>query len=98
VDTLKIDRSFVEQLAGSSIDDSALADTIVTLGKSLGLATVAEGIEEYGQLAALREMGCDYAQGYYFSRPLPADEATRLLLVPEPTPTWEALPGLPARH
>ena len=75
----------------------ASADTIVSLGKSLGLATVAEGIEEYGQLAALREMGCDYAQGYYFSHPLPADEAG-LLLVPEPTPTWEALPGPPARH
>jgi diguanylate cyclase (GGDEF)-like protein/PAS domain S-box-containing protein len=98
VDTLKIDRSFVERLTGSSTDDSALADTIVTLGKSLGMATVAEGIEEYGQLAALREMGCDYAQGYYFARPLPADEATRLLLVPELAPTWEALPGAPARH
>jgi diguanylate cyclase (GGDEF)-like protein len=98
VDTLKIDRSFVERLTGASTDDSALADTIVTLGKSLGMATVAEGIEEYGQLAALREMGCDYAQGYYFARPLPADEATRLLGVPELAATWEALPGAPARH
>jgi len=40
---------------------------------------VAEGIEEYGQLAALRAMGCTYAQGYYFSRPVPAAEAGRLL-------------------
>jgi diguanylate cyclase (GGDEF)-like protein/PAS domain S-box-containing protein len=79
VDTLKIDRSFVERL-GEQTDDAALANTIVQLGQSLGMSTVAEGIEEYGQLAALREMGCDYAQGYYFSRPVPAAEAGRLLL------------------
>jgi diguanylate cyclase (GGDEF)-like protein/PAS domain S-box-containing protein len=79
VDTLKIDRSFVERL-GALTDDTALADTIVQLGKSLGMATVAEGIEEFGQLAALREMGCHFAQGYYFSRPVPAAEAGRLLV------------------
>jgi diguanylate cyclase (GGDEF)-like protein/PAS domain S-box-containing protein len=79
VDTLKIDRSFVERL-GALTDDTALADTIVQLGKSLGMATVAEGIEEFGQLAALREMGCHFAQGFYFSRPVPAEEAGRLLL------------------
>jgi diguanylate cyclase (GGDEF)-like protein/PAS domain S-box-containing protein len=78
VDTLKIDRSFVERL-GEETDDAALANTIVQLGRSLGMSTVAEGIEEYGQLAALREMGCDYAQGFYFSRPVPAAEAGRLL-------------------
>ena len=79
VDTLKIDRSFVEPL-GEQTDDAALASTIVQLGQSLGMSTVAEGIEEYGQLAALRDMGCTYAQGYYFSRPVSADEAGRLLL------------------
>jgi EAL domain-containing protein (putative c-di-GMP-specific phosphodiesterase class I) len=78
VDTLKIDRSFVERL-GEQTDDAALADTIVQLGQSLGMTTVAEGIEEYGQLAALRSMGCDFAQGFYFSRPVPAAEAGRLL-------------------
>ncbi|BCJ55137.1 hypothetical protein Asp14428_66120 [Actinoplanes sp. NBRC 14428] len=79
VDTLKIDRSFVERLGGQS-DDAALAGTIVQLGQSLGMTTVAEGIEEYGQLAALRAMGCEFAQGFYFSRPVPAGEAGRLLL------------------
>jgi diguanylate cyclase (GGDEF)-like protein/PAS domain S-box-containing protein len=79
VDTLKIDRSFVERL-GILDDDTALTDTIVRLGKSLGMSTVAEGIEEFGQLAALREMGCGFAQGYYFSRPVPADAAGRLFL------------------
>ncbi|MEV4636871.1 EAL domain-containing protein [Actinoplanes sp. NPDC049548] len=79
VDTLKIDRSFVERL-GEQTDDAALAGTIVQLGQSLGMSTVAEGIEEYGQLAALRAMGCTFAQGFYFSRPVPAGEAGRLLL------------------
>ena len=78
VDTLKIDRSFVERL-GEQTDGAALAETIVQLGRSLGMSTVAEGIEDYSQLAALREMGCDYAQGYYFSRPMKATEAVRLL-------------------
>ncbi|MEV6302619.1 bifunctional diguanylate cyclase/phosphodiesterase [Actinoplanes sp. NPDC051861] len=78
VDTLKIDRSFVERL-GTLTDDTALADTIVQLGKSLGMATVAEGIEEFVQLEALREMGCHFAQGYYFSRPVSADQAGLLL-------------------
>jgi diguanylate cyclase (GGDEF)-like protein/PAS domain S-box-containing protein len=79
VDTLKIDRSFVERL-GELSDDTALANTIVQLGQSLGMSTVAEGIEEYGQLAALRAMGCTFAQGFYFSRPVPAADAGRLLL------------------
>jgi EAL domain-containing protein (putative c-di-GMP-specific phosphodiesterase class I) len=78
VDTLKIERSFVERI-GEQSDDAALANTIVQLGQSLGMSTVAEGIEEYGQLAALRDLGCEYAQGYYFARPLPAPEAGRLL-------------------
>jgi diguanylate cyclase (GGDEF)-like protein/PAS domain S-box-containing protein len=78
VDTLKIDRSFVERLSHSS-DDAALARTIVQLGQSLGMVTVAEGIDQYGQFLALRRMSCDLGQGYYFSRPLPADGATGLL-------------------
>ncbi|WP_432824280.1 putative bifunctional diguanylate cyclase/phosphodiesterase [Dactylosporangium sp. CA-092794] len=81
VDTLKIDRSFVERLSGTT-PDAALARTIVQLGQSLGMATVAEGIEQYAQFLALRRMGCDYAQGYYFSRPLPAADAGRLLRDP----------------
>ncbi|WP_203821502.1 putative bifunctional diguanylate cyclase/phosphodiesterase [Paractinoplanes ferrugineus] len=91
VDTLKIDRSFVERL-GALTDDTALADTIVQLGKSLGMATVAEGIEEFGQLAALREMGCHFAQGYYFSRPVPASEAGALFLGSAPAVAPTATP------
>jgi diguanylate cyclase (GGDEF)-like protein/PAS domain S-box-containing protein len=81
VDTLKIDRSFVERIGGAT-PDAALARTIVQLGQSLGMATVAEGIEQYAQFLALRRMGCDLAQGYYFSRPLPAEEAGALLRDP----------------
>jgi diguanylate cyclase (GGDEF)-like protein/PAS domain S-box-containing protein len=80
VDIIKIDRSFVEQL-GVQADDATLARTIVQLGQSLGISTVAEGIEQVGQLTALRRMGCGLAQGFYFSRPVPADEAGRLLIV-----------------
>jgi EAL domain-containing protein (putative c-di-GMP-specific phosphodiesterase class I) len=47
------------------------------------MATVAEGVEEYGQLAVLRELGCAYAQGFYFSQPLPAAEAGPLKALSE---------------
>jgi diguanylate cyclase (GGDEF)-like protein/PAS domain S-box-containing protein len=83
VDTLKIDRSFVERISGPS-EDAVLAHTIVQLGHSLGMSTVAEGIEQYSQLLALRRMGCTLGQGYYFSRPVPAVEAGRLLAQPWP--------------
>ncbi|MFI7547328.1 EAL domain-containing protein [Actinoplanes sp. NPDC049599] len=78
MDILKIDRSFVERLGGDR-EDEALVRTIVRLGKSLGMTTVAEGIEDAGQLATLRNLGCDLAQGYLLSRPLPAAEAGRVL-------------------
>jgi diguanylate cyclase (GGDEF)-like protein/PAS domain S-box-containing protein len=69
VDILKIDRSFVAGVAKST-EDSALARGILTLGQTLGLETVAEGIETAEQLAALRELGCQLGQGYLFARPL----------------------------
>jgi EAL domain-containing protein (putative c-di-GMP-specific phosphodiesterase class I) len=69
VDILKVDRSFVAGVAGST-EDSALARGILTLGQTLGLETVAEGIETAEQLAALRELGCKLGQGYFFARPL----------------------------
>ena len=69
VDILKIDRSFVAGVAGST-EDSALARGILTLGQTLGLEAVAEGIETAEQLAALRELGCQLGQGFFFARPL----------------------------
>ncbi len=68
---LKIDQSFVRDLA-TDADDRTLAATIVALGHSLGLQVVAEGVETEDQRGILCEQGCDLAQGYLFSRPLPA--------------------------
>jgi EAL domain-containing protein (putative c-di-GMP-specific phosphodiesterase class I) len=69
VDELKIDRSFVEA-AHRGPDDLALLRGVVDLGRALRLTTVAEGVEEAGQLATLRDLGCEYGQGYLFARPL----------------------------
>jgi EAL domain-containing protein (putative c-di-GMP-specific phosphodiesterase class I) len=69
VDVLKIDKAFVDGVADEA-GDRAIARTVVALGRSLGLVTVAEGVEREDQWAALAELGCDYAQGYLFDRPL----------------------------
>ena len=78
VDILKIDRSFVERLSHAS-DNAELARTIVRLGQSLQLVTVAEGVEDSAQFLALRRMGCDIGQGFYFGRPMESEEISRLL-------------------
>ena len=88
-DTLKIDRAFVERLNGLSNKDAGPPDR-VQLGQGLGVRTVAEGLEKYDQFLALRGMGCDVRQGYYFSVPLPADQAGRLLLASAADATGEA--------
>ncbi len=81
VDVLKIDRGFVERLGGGAPDGGSaeLTRSIVSLGRSLGLVTVAEGVQTGEQLAALREMGCDLGQGYLFARPVAAMGITELL-------------------
>jgi diguanylate cyclase (GGDEF)-like protein/PAS domain S-box-containing protein len=72
-DTLKIDRSFVRELREGS-DDAAIVASTIDLSKLLGLAVVAEGIEDRATGDLLRKMGCSQGQGYYFSRPIPAAE------------------------
>jgi diguanylate cyclase (GGDEF)-like protein/PAS domain S-box-containing protein len=84
VDILKIDRSFVERLSRMS-DDAELARTVVRLGQSLQLVTVAEGVEDHAQFLALRRMGCDIGQGFYFGRPMEPEQLERLL-ADDPTP------------
>jgi len=71
VGKLKIDRSFVNDLE-TDPDDWAIASTIVSMGRSLRMTVLAEGVETAEQLAQLRKMGCDMAQGYFFSRPISA--------------------------
>jgi EAL domain-containing protein (putative c-di-GMP-specific phosphodiesterase class I) len=78
LDALKIDRSFVKDLIVRA-DDAAIVKAIVALAQSLKLKTIAEGVEEEAQYALLRSLGCDQYQGYYFSRPVPADQIARLL-------------------
>jgi diguanylate cyclase (GGDEF)-like protein/PAS domain S-box-containing protein len=75
-DTLKIDRSFVRELREGS-DDAAIVASTIDLSKLLGLAVVAEGIEDRATADLLRKMGCGQGQGYYFSRPIPAAEFER---------------------
>ncbi len=83
VDILKIDRSFVDRLRGSS-EDAALVRTIVRLGQSLRMVTVAEGVEDHAQFLALRRLSCELAQGYHFSEPLPVSGIDALLRESEP--------------
>jgi EAL domain-containing protein (putative c-di-GMP-specific phosphodiesterase class I) len=78
VDTIKIDKSFIDGVAAGG-DAFALARVIVRMGQTLNLETVAEGVELPSQAAALRRMGCRQAQGFYFARPMVADDATELL-------------------
>jgi EAL domain-containing protein (putative c-di-GMP-specific phosphodiesterase class I) len=78
IDVLKIDRSFVDGVTDGS-QKRALLRTIVELGRTLNLETVAEGIEEPEELHQLRALDCDLGQGYYFARPLAADGVGELL-------------------
>jgi EAL domain-containing protein (putative c-di-GMP-specific phosphodiesterase class I) len=77
IDTLKVDRSFVQGLPGDA-RDSAIIEAIVALGRTLQLAVVAEGVETVAQREFLRACGCTQMQGYHFSRPLPAQEFAAL--------------------
>lgn len=78
IDYLKIDQSFVQNLATDS-DDMVLSEAIIVMAHKLGLKVVAEGVETEAQRKLLADAGCDYAQGYLFSRPLPARELEALL-------------------
>ena len=77
-DKIKIDRSFVSELATRN-DSMAIIRAVTGLGKSLGIATTAEGVETSAQLELLRREGCTQAQGYLFSKPRPAADVESML-------------------
>ena len=87
VDILKIDRSFVNKLNETNYDKS-IAASIIALANSLGLATIAEGIETEEQLDYINKLGCTLIQGYYYSKPVPADELPAVIARIEGINNW----------
>ena len=86
VDVIKIDRGFFE-LSSDSCRARTVIANIIRLTQELQIKTVAEGVEELEQVQMLRELGCDIIQGYYYSRPVPADDLA--LEAPVPVPAYE---------
>ncbi|HXG65622.1 MAG TPA: EAL domain-containing protein, partial [Blastocatellia bacterium] len=78
IDTLKIDRSFVSHL-GKNKENKEIVRTIIMLAHNLGMRVIAEGVETETQLERLRELKCHNGQGYLFGRPMPAEEAEKLI-------------------
>jgi diguanylate cyclase (GGDEF)-like protein len=79
IDRLKIDRSFVQ-----NVNDDAIVRAVISLGASMGMKVVAEGVETLEQLTTLSGYGCDQAQGYYFARPMPARDVPSFLRLYKP--------------
>jgi EAL domain-containing protein (putative c-di-GMP-specific phosphodiesterase class I) len=78
IDTLKVDKSFVQEIASGS-NAAAIVSAVISMGKSLKRRVIAEGVETRDQLAFLQAEACHEAQGYYFSRPLVAQQFARVL-------------------
>ncbi len=89
-DTLKIDRSFVYTV-GENGENSEILQTIISLAKNLKMRVIAEGIETHSQLAVLRNLGCDYGQGYLLAKPKSKEETEKLLYQ---HPNWIPSEGL----
>jgi EAL domain-containing protein (putative c-di-GMP-specific phosphodiesterase class I) len=85
IDFLKIDQSFTRNLTPVA-PDLAVCEAIVVMAHKLGLKVIAEGVETQGQLDLLRQMGCDYAQGYWFARPMPVAEFEDFVRIAAATP------------
>ena len=78
IDTLKIDHSFILDIVDNA-DNKAIAAAIVAMAHSLELRVIGEGVETQSQLDVLRTLDCDEMQGFYFSKPVPADEIAQML-------------------
>lgn len=91
LDSLKIDRSFVTRM----MEDDEIVRTIIVLGRNLGLKIIAEGVETIEQAVRLRELGCEYAQGFFFSTPINAEQATDLLAAQHHNHSRSGIPSHP---
>jgi len=78
IDYLKIDKTFVKNLE-TNVNDIALCNAIIVMAHTLGLKVIAEGVETEGQKKILKDADCDFAQGYFFSRPVPVDAFEKIL-------------------
>jgi EAL domain-containing protein (putative c-di-GMP-specific phosphodiesterase class I) len=79
IDVLKLDRSFIAPLREDGDATAAIVYGVVTMAEALGMTVVAEGVEEHAHVEKLRALGCDFAQGFLFARPMPARELRELL-------------------
>lgn len=77
IDTLKIDKAFISKIGQTK--DNAIVNAIIAMGKAMGMSIVAEGVENIEQITYLKRQGCDYLQGYYFSKPLNSKDCTEFL-------------------
>src|SRR5262249_23725172 len=80
VDELKIDKSFVLNLSSQSTDDAVIVRSTIELGHNMGLTVIAEGVETVESLDILKRLGCDMAQGYYMSPPLPPPDLLKWMI------------------
>ena len=86
LDVIKIDRSFVDSITESDKSES-LVNLLVSLARSMNVDLIAEGIEEQAQLELLKQLDVRFGQGYFFSRPIPVDEAFQRIEREESAPT-----------
>jgi diguanylate cyclase (GGDEF)-like protein/PAS domain S-box-containing protein len=90
IDYLKIDRAFVNGMTVRS-EDAAIVDALLRLSRSLGVRSVAEGVEDDLQFSALKAAGCELGLGFFWSRPVPYEEATRLVTQTLPVGFWRSV-------
>ena len=102
IDVIKVDQSFVRDIDRDPVK-SAIVSAVVALSRAIGSTTVVEGVETLSELEQIRSLGCDMAQGFYFSRPLPAGAFDEMLRGPQSAPThlhvpaWRTDPLVPLR-
>lgn len=86
INTIKVDKSFVQDILVDA-NDAAITRAVIAMGRSLDMTVVAEGVETADHVRYLQTLGCHQAQGYFYSRPIPADEFTKRFLSGDTTVT-----------